>query len=104
MTAYDRWLEKPCLDSADERDEFDAIVDELLDSELDPSNPNVFMEAINEGACLDNKFFNTKLTEILSAKNYQALGLLVSDFVVAYCIEVAESRAESIYTMRRNTK
>lgn len=101
MTAYDRWLEKPYQDHADERDEFDAIVEELLDDELNPTNPDVFMEAINEGACLDNKLFNEKLKEILSAKNHQALGALVNDFVVAYCTVTAESRAESIYTMRR---
>ena len=100
MTAYDRWLEKPIQDQYSEREAFLDIVEQLMNDELDPQNPNVFMEAINEGACLDNKTFNAALKEILQTKNFDELGKLVYDFVVDHCQETAETRAKAIMQMR----
>lgn len=101
MTAYDRWLEKPFQEACEREEAFNDIVEQLMDDELDPQNPNVFMQAINEGACLDNKTFNAGLKEILQTKNFDELGKLVYDFVVDYCQETAELRAKAIIQMRK---
>lgn len=101
MTAYDRWLEAPIQAHYDEQDAISDIVEQLLEDELNPRNPNVFMEAINDGGCLDNKTFNAALKEILETKNYDELGKLVYDFVVDYCQDEAVSRAEAIIIMRK---
>lgn len=100
MTAYDRWLEAPAQAHYSEREAFLDIVEQLMDDELDPQNPDVFMQAINEGACLDNKTFNAGLKEILQTKNFDEIGKLVYDFVVDYCQEEAETRAKAIMQMR----
>jgi len=100
MTAYDKWLEAPIQAHYEEQDAISDIVEKLMDDELDPRNPYVFMQAINEGACLDNKEFNTALKEILETKNHDELGKLVYDFVVDYCQDEAISRAEAIMQMR----
>jgi HEAT repeat protein len=100
MTAYDRWLEAPIQAHYAEQDAISDIVEQLLDDELNPRDPDVFMQAINEGACLDNKEFNQALKEILKNKNYDELGKLVYDFVVDYCQDTAVIRAEAIIKMR----
>ena len=101
MTAYDKWLEAPIQAHYEEQEAISDIVEQLMDDELDPQNSNVFMQAINEGACLDNKTFNAALKDILDAKNYDELGKLVYDFVVDYCQDKAETRAKAIMQMRK---
>jgi len=101
MTAYDRWLEAPIQAHYAEQEAIRDIVEELMEDELNPRNPNVFMEAINDGGCLDNKEFNQALKEMLDKKDYKGLGELVYDFVVDYCQDEAVSRAEAIITMRK---
>jgi hypothetical protein len=100
MTAYDRWLEAPIQAHYDEQDAISDIVEQLIENELNPRDPSVFMQAINEGACLDTKEFNTALKQILETKNYDELGKLVYDFVVDYCQDTAVIRAEAIIQMR----
>lgn len=101
MTAYDRWLEAPIQAHYAEQEAISDIVEQLLEDELNPRDPDVFMQAINEGACLDNKEFNQALKEILDTKNYDELGKLVYDFVVDYCQDEAVNRAEAIIHMRK---
>lgn len=100
MTAYDKWLEAPIQAHYEEQEAISDIVEQLMDDELDPQNPNVFMEAINEGACLDNKTFNAALKDLLDEKNYDELGKLVYDFVVDYCQDTAVLRAEALIKYR----
>ena len=101
MTAYDKWLEAPIQAHYEEQDAISDIVEQLMEDELDPRDPSVFMQAINEGACLDNKEFNEALKQILETKNYDELGKLVYDFVVDYCQDTAVIRAEAIIQMRK---
>ena len=101
MTAYDRWLEAPIQAHYEEQDAISDIVEEFLEDELNPRNPDVFMEAINEGCCLNTKEFNQALKEILATKNYDELGKLVYDYVVDYCQDTAVDRAEAIIQMRK---
>lgn len=100
MTAYDRWLEKPFQEACEREEAISDIVEQLMEDELNPRNPNVFMQAIHEGACLDNKTFNAALKDILDAKNYDELGKLVYDFVVDYCQNTAVLRAEALIKYR----
>lgn len=100
MTAYDRWLEAPIQAHYEQQDAISDIVEQLMEDELNPRNPNVFMQAINEGACLDNKTFNAALKDILDKKNYDELGKLVYDFVVDYCQDEAVERAEALIKYR----
>lgn len=102
MTAYDRWLEKPYQDACDRQDAIDEIIEELLDDELDWRNPSVFLEAINEGACLDSKDIHTRLKEILAqGHSYADIGELVYDAVLEYCNTTAEARARRIIQIRK---
>ena len=102
MTAYDRWLEKPAQDYYAEQEAFEEVVEELLVGELDWKNPSVFLEAINEGACLDDDNVHARLKEILAqGHSYADIGELVYDAVVAYCEATAIDRAESIIQFRK---
>ena len=105
MTNYDRWLEKPYQDDCAREDEHNEVVEELLEGECNPQNPDAFMEAINEGACLSGKEFGESLKKILDkGHSYADLGELVWDAVSAYCNETAELRAESIIQLRNHAK
>jgi len=102
MTAYDNWLEKPAQDAYAEQEAIEEVMEELLASECDCQNPSVFLEAINEGACLDSDFVHARLTEILAkGHSYADIGELVYDAVVAYCEANATDRAESIIQLRK---
>jgi hypothetical protein len=101
MTAYDRWLEKPYQDACAKQEAIEEVVEELLQDECNPQNPSVFLEAINEGACLDNDFVHSRLAEILAkGHSYADIGELVYDAVVEYCESTANTRAESVIKFR----
>ena len=103
MTAYDNWLEKPYQDASEKQDAIDEIAEELLTNECNSQDPSVFMEAINEGACLTNERVYNRLKEILAkGHSYAEIGELVWDEVNAYCEETAIQRAEQIITLRKN--
>jgi len=102
MTAYDNWLEKPFQDACAEQDAIDEIVEELLADECNIQNPDVFLEAINEGACLDDKIVKDRLAEILAkGHSYADIGELIYDAVNAHCEANAIERAESIIQLRK---
>jgi hypothetical protein len=102
MTAYDNWLEKPYQDAYAEQEAIEAVTEELLANECDYQNPSVFLEAINEGACLDDDAVYARLKEILAkGHSYAEIGELVYDAVVAYCEANAIDRAESIIQVRK---
>jgi hypothetical protein len=102
MTAYDNWLEKPAQDAYAEQEAIEEVMEELLASECDCQNPSVFLEAINEGGCLDDDAVHARLKEILAkGHSYADIGELVYDAVVAYCEANATDRAESIIQLRK---
>jgi len=102
MTAYDRWLEQPYQESCAEQEAIEEVIDELLEDECNPQNASVFMEAINEGACLDSDRVHARLKEILAqGHSYADIGELVWDEVFSYCQANAADRAESIIKLRK---
>lgn len=101
MTAYDRWLEKPYQDACAKQEAIEEVVEELLEDECNPQNPSVFLEAINEGACLTSDHIHARLAEILAkGHSYADIGELVYDAVVEYCESTANIRAESVIQFR----
>lgn len=97
MTVYDRWLEQPYLDAEAQQEAIEEVYVNLLNDECNPQNPSVFMEAINEGACMSTDRVYEQLKKILSrGYSYADLGHLLWDEVVAYCEGTAMNRAESI--------
>jgi len=104
MTAYDKWLEAPFQNACEEQDEVNEVVEQLLADECNAQDPSVFMEAINEGACLDSPQVFEKLKKILEqGHSYEDIGHLVWDAVNAYCEETAENRAETIIHFRKQS-
>jgi hypothetical protein len=102
MTAYDSWLEKPYQDAYAEQEAIDEIVEGLMQTECNPQDASVFLEAINEGGCLNDDNVHKRLKEILAAgHSYADIGELVYDAVVGYCEANAIDRAESIIKIRR---
>lgn len=102
MTAYDNWLEKPYQDAQAEQEAIEATMEELLANECNCQSPSVFLEAINEGGCLDDDAIHARLKEILArGHSYADIGELVYDAVVAYCEATATDRAESIIQLRK---
>ena len=102
MTAYDRWLEKPYQDACAEQEAIAEVVEELLSDECNPQNASVFLEAINEGGCLDSDYIHERLLEILSrGHSYADIGELIWDAVVDYCEGNATDRAEAIIQLRK---
>jgi len=60
------------------------------------------LEAINEGACLDDKIVHERLKQILEkGHSYADIGELIYDAVNAYCQTTANDRAESIIQLRK---
>lgn len=104
MTAYDRWLEKPYQDACAEQEATEELVEQLLEDECNIQNPNVFLEAINEGGCLDSDQVFAELKSILErGHSYAELGELVWDAVSQYCEAEATNRAESIIQLRKKS-
>lgn len=97
MTVYDRWLEQPYQDEYERQDAIDELTEELLEGECNPQNPSVFLEAINEGACLSTDEAYKELQAILHrGHGYDDIGRLVWNAVSDYCADTARDRAESI--------
>jgi hypothetical protein len=104
MTAHDNWLEKPYQDAYAEQEASEELVEELLADECNIQNPSVFLEAINEGACLDSDEVLAELKIILErSHSYAELGELVWDAVSQYCEATATDRAESIIQLRKKS-
>lgn len=103
MTAYDKWLEQPFQEACAKQEAIEEVAEELLADECNPQNPSVFMQAINEGGCLDNPHVFEQLKTILAkGHSYADIGELVYDAVLAYCNATADMRAESIIQLRKN--
>lgn len=102
MTAYDNWLEKPYQDAYAEQEAIEEVMEELLAGECDCQNPSVFLEAINEGGCLDDDDVYARLKEILAnGHSYADIGEVVWDAVSKYCEGNAADRAESIIQLKK---
>jgi hypothetical protein len=94
MTAYDNWLEKPYQDQDQRDEEIDNEIDRLLETEYNPADVKVFMDAI-DNACLYAD--QEKLAEILKTNApWEDLGRYVFKAVQTHCVNSAIQEAQTI--------
>lgn len=91
MTAYDDWLEKPYLDEDEKQDAIDDEIDHLLQTEFNPTDVEVFLNAIDNG-CL-NADKDQLIQTIKDNAPWEELGRYVFKAVQTYCIDHAIKQA-----------
>ena len=92
MTAYDDWLEKPYLDEEEKQDAIDDEIEHLLQTEFNPTNLDVFLNAI-DNACLYASKEQLAKT-IRDNAPWEELGRYVFKAVQTYCINSAIQQAQ----------
>ena len=99
MTAYDDWLEKPYLD-ADEKDmAIDCEIDRLLETECNPNNIEVFLNAIDN--CCLYAIKDAIAKTLKDNAPYEELGRLIFEAVQTHCIDNAIQQAQTNINERR---
>lgn len=97
MTAHDDWLEKPYLDQEARDQAIDNEIDRLLETDYNPANPKVFLNAIDNACLYADK---DKLAEILNTNApWEELGRYVYKAVQTYCVNSSIQQAQTIINL-----
>lgn len=96
MTAYDRWLEAPYQEQCEREDAIDSLAEELLESECDPKDIDVFLSAIDDCCLYAAK---EQIAEAIAKgySNTEAIGKAIWNAVYEYCKNEADSIAADRY-------
>lgn len=92
MSNYDRWLESPYDDQAKRDEQFNDLVENLLETEYNIDNFDNFMEAIQD-ECLYAK--RESIEDALYTKDTHQLGRIIYHAVQEYLEAMATRDAES---------
>jgi uncharacterized protein (DUF1778 family) len=97
MTAHDDWLEKPYLDQEARDQAIDNEIDRLLETDYNPANVKVFMDAIDNNCLYADQ---EKLAKILNTNApWEELGRYVFKAVQTYCVNSAIQEAQTIINL-----
>lgn len=101
MTDYDRWLEAPYQEEQARLEAIDEVAEQLMETECNPHDVDVFLEAI-DNACLHDPIFREKLAEAIKVgvSGHEKIGKVIWSAVYAHCTNEADSLAAERYNQR----
>lgn len=91
MSNYDRWLEQPYNEQARQDEEFQELLDTLLETEYNIDNFDNFMEAIQD-ECLYKQ--REAIEDALYTKDTHQLGRIIYHSVLEWLEVMATREAE----------